>query len=631
MRCFSVRTLLVFLFLVLLVSGCSKKADNITGPPGNGGEGGGTASDSLRNAVLDSIVAFTSQSPAPSVQAVLQFFRGRRAFEASGIAPGGSVWARFTDGKLLMYVSNFQPASAPPSPFNRSDGNGYGGRTENLPGSLKARILNSLGTAFEDAGSAEAVQSIRSWLDNAGYISPLGSSTAGVNDLKQVSGDGVFYMSAHGGQCYARDSTLIFGIWTADEASPANDARYKLDLDSDYVTYMVALHDNFLGFPTTSKHYGITPKFVSRYMSFGTNSLVYFNACSSNDPTLRAACMSKGATVYVGWTNPAGSSVAFHAARYLFDRLLGANQYEPENPHQRPFYYTLIAYDMADRGYDTCTVEGYPQAKLTFTPSFMPNSGTSLKLAPSILDVTPLVSPVNTMDIDGLFGSEQGTVSLGNTDLGIVNWASQKIRCTAPQTGGNLVVKVRGIKSNVVQLTQWHGQFNYTFNSRGSLQHHVLFDMTFWADVHTWRLLPHHQTYFFDPRFTHLSTSATCSYESTGEYRDQNDSLIESWSGSGIAPLLQTGNEPAYYMFVGVVDSSGANSTIVFSFRGTYMRNGTQNTFAMDGNLGTLSPRMNSSFVLPGNTLSWSSGTDHATMTWGDLQPTFPPDSNAAR
>ena len=451
MRCFSVRTFLVFVFLVLLISGCSKKADNITGPPGTGGGGGGTASDSLRNSVLDSVVAFTSQSPTPSDQAVLQFFRGRRAFEASGIAPDGSVWARFTDGKMLIYVSNFQPASAPPSPFNRSDGNGYGGRTENLPGTLKARILNSLGTAFEDAGSAEAVQSIRSWLDNAGYTSPLGSSTAGVNDLKQVSGDGIFYMSAHGGMCQARDSTTIYAIWTADEASPASDAGLKLDLDSSYVVYMVATHDRgFLG-NTTSKHYAITPKFVNRYMSFGSNSLVYFNACSSNDPTMRAACMSKGAAVYVGWSKPAKSDVAFHAARYLFDRLLGANQFEPENPHQRPFYYTVVGYDMTMRGYDTCTVEGYPLCQLKFTPSFMPYSGTSLKLAPSIIDVTPLLSPVNTMDIDGLFGSEQGTVSLGNTDLGIVNWAAEKVRCTVPETGGNLTVKVRGIKSNVAQ------------------------------------------------------------------------------------------------------------------------------------------------------------------------------------
>ena len=192
-------------------------------------------------------------------------------------------------------------------------------------------------------------------------------------------------------------------------------------------------------------------------------------------------------------------------------------------------------------------------------------------------------------------------------------------------------MKVRGIKSNVVQLTQWHGQFDYRLNSRGTLQHHVLFDLTFWGDVHTWRLLPHQQTYFFNPRVTHLCASSTCTFESSGEYRDQNDTLIEAWSGSGNAPVLVTGNEPSYYFVVGLVDSSGSNSTINLTFRGTFTRNGTQTTFSIQGNLGSLTPRMNGSYVLPGNTLTWSSGTDHATMTWGDLQPTFPPDPNGAR
>jgi hypothetical protein len=95
--------------------------------------------------------------------------------------------------------------------------------------------------------------------------------------------------------------------------------------------------------------------------------------------------------------------------------------------------------------------------------------------------------------------------------------------------------------------------------------------------------------------------------------------------------VLQTGNEPAYYAFVGIIDSTGANSTIILSFRGTYTRNGTQTNFAIEGNLGTLSPRMSSSYIIPGNTIPWNSGTDHAIMMWSDLQPGYPPDPNGPR
>ncbi len=612
------------LCLMASVPSCKKDSANPVGP-GGGGTGGATVPDTLKNAILDSVLAFASTlphiDPETDNQSVLQYLHSRHDIQNAGIVQPGSVWGEFSDGKVFIYINNLLPgdSTAPhQSPLAKII---RGKGTNNLPSNTRVRLLNALGSPFEPAAS-NTVQSLRSWFNGIGYTEPLGTPDASVDGLKQVQGDGVFYMSSHGG--FAGANGTVYGIWTTDEVTSENDTRYKLDLDSGYVIKMCCDVEH-------SRHYGITSKFVQRYMSFAPTSLVLFNACNSDEAGFKGACQAKKATVYGGWDKPINEFYMFDVAQYFFDRLLGTNQFEPEDPAQRPFYYSLVTEDMHLQNRDISNSPHYGISHFQCTPAFMANSGTSLKLAPSILQVTPIASPGTTMDIDGLFGSDQGTVTVGSTSLGIINWAATKIRCTAPENGGNLTVKVRGIKSNVTQLTQWHGQFDYTFTSRGSLQHHVLFDLTFWADVHTWRLLPHHQTYFFEPRLAHLCTSSTCTFESSGEYRDQNGNLVDSWSGNGFAPVLQTGNEPAYYVFVGVIDSSGANSTIVLSFRGTYTNNGVQNTFAIQGNLGTLSPRMNSSYVIPGNTLPWSSGTDHATMTWGDLQPTFPPDPNGPR
>lgn len=612
--------------LCLMTSVLSCKKDS-TNPivPGGGGAGGATVSDTLKNAILDSVLAFASTlphiDPEADNQSVLQFLHSRHEIQNAGIVQPGSVWGQFSDGKVFIYINNLFPGnSAAPYMFPLARGS-PGRGINNLPSNTRVRLLNALGSPFEPAAS-NTIQSLRSWFNSIGYTEPLGAPDASVDALKQVQGDGVFYMSSHGGFAGATD--VEYAVWTTDEVNLSNDTRFKLDLDSGYVIKLCCDIEH-------SAHYGITSKFVQRYMGFAPTSLVLFNACNSDEAGFKAACQAKNATVYAGWDKPINEFYMFDVVQYFFDRLLGVNQYQPEDPPQRPFYYSLVTEDMHLQNRDISNSPHYGTSHFLCTPAFMVNSGTSLKLAPSILQVTPIASPGTTMDIDGLFGSDQGTVVLGSTSLGIISWAPTKIRCTAPENGGNLTVKVRGIKSNTTQLTQWHGQFDYTFTSRGSLQHHAVFDLTFWADVHSWRLLPHHQTYFFDPRLAHLCTSSTCAFESSGEYRDQNGNLVESWAGNGFAPVLQTGNEPAYYAFVGIIDSSGANSTIVLSFRGTYTTNGMQNSFTVQGNLGTLSPRMNSSYVIPGNTLSWSSGTDHATMMWSDLQPDYPPNMNGPR
>lgn len=352
---------LIVALLTALLSSCAKKADDVVGPGNNSGGGnGGSASDSLRNVIIDSATAFINRLPHISSdadnQSVLQYFRNHPEFEASGISPLSSVWARFTDGRLFVFMNDIGISSGSTSfmrPMQHSDIPGPR-EIHNLPGNTRVRLLNALGPLFTQYGSDETITNLHSWFNSVGYTDPLGQVDATVNGLRQVHGDGVFYMSTHGGAGQTRLNESIYCVWTSEEVTPAEDANLKLDLDSGYVVTAVASYDvDSDGNEIDRKHYAITPRFVTRYMSFGTNSLVYFNACGSNDGTFKGAYMAKGASVYFGWSKPARVPGVFHAARFLFDRLLGTNQYELEDPRQRPFNYSVVLEDMHHRGYDT--------------------------------------------------------------------------------------------------------------------------------------------------------------------------------------------------------------------------------------------------------------------------------------
>jgi hypothetical protein len=101
-----------------------------------------------------------------------------------------------------------------------------------------------------------------------------------------------------------------------------------------------------------TQRYAITARFVEKHMSFAENSFVFLNACSSaaDDGAMREACFKKGASIYAGWDAIGLADEMSRAGSFFFDRLLAANQYEPESPKQRPFDYRAIHRDMAKRG-----------------------------------------------------------------------------------------------------------------------------------------------------------------------------------------------------------------------------------------------------------------------------------------
>ena len=194
-------------------------------------------------------------------------------------------------------------------------------------------------------------------LTSNGYLAA--PSTSGtVNGLKLVGGDGVLYYDAHGGAGYfnAQGTDSAFGLWTSSLATAANLPTYSLDFAAKRICIMVgAVGTGSDGKDSIEAHYGITSRFVSWYWhDFGQNAVVFIDACGGGGTFaagLRSAMFAKKASVYFGWSKPVYSDAAALVAKFMFDRLMGANVAAPkENPPQRPFGRTDIYGDLVNRG-----------------------------------------------------------------------------------------------------------------------------------------------------------------------------------------------------------------------------------------------------------------------------------------
>ncbi len=339
-------------------------------------------------------------------------------------------------------------------------------------------------------------------LNSNGYTGTQSDAT--VAALRSISGDGVFYLRTHGGMgsIHADASTAdTYALWTASEAMDSTaekaDAALTDDLKQGRVVYMLFRNDRLnQAFPSIfekNRHYGITEDFVQQYMSFSENSFVYLDACrGAAQPTLIAAFHGKGASVVAGWTENAVILQLGPTAKYVFDRLLGANVFVPENPKQRPFEFGELSIDPKfgtgkTYGYTSATAsDGTPiNANLVFDSQ----GGGFQMLAPTILNVAADEQD-DQLVVSGDFGDNPGsdgkvTINDGSGEvaLAVVEWQADHITTDLKRTGsgsaGNVVVTVRGHHSNTRQLLAWIGTMHYTMHEVGSLTQ--VFDLDFQA------------------------------------------------------------------------------------------------------------------------------------------------------
>jgi len=463
-------------------------------------------------------------------QAMLAFLQSRPEIVASGIdTDSSSLWGRFADGHEFI-VSVDRPTGAPsPALSGRTtvpvavpaaqpvnvrkltslavpQAEAPGGPTE-LPAAAGVRLLSGLpGGGWAASG---VIGDLSAWVLPAGYFFS-GSPDASVNLLKGVGGDGVLYFNSHGGFGDNKE----YAVWTTTKASDyADQHTYALDLSDQPDpegphTLRKMLADTEVTSSTSDGaeawHYAINANFVKKYWKpFSANSFVFIDACKSGTAgasDFQNAVLGKKASVYAGWTLNIGDTYSGNTARLLFDRMLGADKFCPENGTacapgkasspifaQRPFDYFSVF------------VTEFGAHSLGSGIFFVGSPGATFGLmAPSIsnMSVDETKGDGGQLTINGIFGKDEDTVKVGGFDAHVVSWDVNKIVVDLSLSGagsaGDVQVTVRGHKSNVARLTEWSSdKYKYTINGDGSLQIDATFNIHFRTDIRKYRPLIH--------------------------------------------------------------------------------------------------------------------------------------------
>jgi hypothetical protein len=693
------------LLVVIVFAACS--GDNGTAPKddnngGGGGGGGGTVThlDSLRVEVVQNLAGqldLWDGMPADSIAArAVNYLNHQPSIKSSGITAGTTTaWAVFNDGVSLIIPNNRNESAATdtlvddassPAPVRTAPqrhivipaGRKMRGALAvpskglELPVRPTFRAINAIGTCFVNP------LPVLKQLLVAGHYANAGDLSGTIESMYSVQGNGLFYIDTHGGAGKNDDGLPMYALWTATTHEIPTLAKYVDLLHDGQLVVMTERGRDEEGHCKHVCHYGITAFFVAEHMTFGKNSLVFIDACSSSSPEafdMQQAFKNQGASVYLGWTNDVDDQFSYRSMKYLVDRLLGVNKISPENPKQRAFNVYQVLNDMAV--HHNLIDDPYKHALLTAT-----------KLKDDFGLLTPSIQFLSIDDdgvqprllIAGLFGTDPGegkrSVTINGQELENISWYSTEIDCDIDETGANshgtVVVKVGSgddaRKSNEVNLTEWKGEFTYERDDPGELAAQMTIDVRIVADIHSFRdepgETPFETTVLFPTRGDtkiHMTTS--------GKYEEVVASCKDTYNfgeGGDVGTPFGTGNgKDGSWIYFGSVDTQSHtlqfNIAVVGVFKaGSYVRTriGPDDcdpfnrplyvTMAIDDCLYddlVQSPafrmQMQDDFTVPADDRGPCDaqpliGELHglkgqAKIKWGEMTPSFLPDPDAAR
>lgn len=400
--------------------------------------------------------------------------------------------------------------TTPPGPAPSAASSTHNG----LPYSKVARLY----TPF---ASVEWFGNAYEYLKKYGYDAEI-VENAGVAEFMKVPECGVLAIAGHSSNFSVRlrhgpgdpdkpgELVQVFSVYTA---SPVNYATAKEYLALWHKGYLAIYHPEW---EDLWCNWAVTDLFVREYWKFAKNGFVYLDTCHplrEVSEQFRAALHAKGASVIAGWTWRGIHNIAGETAAFLFDRLLGANEFAGTFPvavpkeedatgmKQRPFDWAAVQKDMVKKGLGRTYDSKYGvQTELAFDAL---GDGDFGLLRPSIGYVEP-DEEEETLTLHGLFGKRQDRgekVTVNGVALAINEWSEDgdEIVCGGlPRKGdgseGPVVVEINGIRSNSVPLTGWHGDFTYTIGKTGSAKGETVARVTFpvflRGDVHRVRDRP---------------------------------------------------------------------------------------------------------------------------------------------
>lgn len=436
-----------------------------------------------------------------------------------------------------------------------------------VPSSKKMRLLNGMGS-----GMSTVVGDLQTWLGKAGYVSSGGDMS--LASLRTLGGDGVLYIGSHGGVDDEDDTP--FNIWTSTptDACEAEANKGQSAKCTDAVLLDDLINERVTGFsaknsfnPATrdfdwASHYGIyATAFATKYWkNFGGNAFVYIDTCDSDAQTpsvqaFKSTLTSLGASAYAGWTESVATGDSLNVAHFVFDRLLGADSYCPENGApcalgsaappffaQRAFDYSQALQDLSLHGLGTSKSSQFDLEHL---------AGTFGQLAPSIskLTVNELDGTSGHMIIYGAFGSDprpDGLVTVGGAEAQIERWSPDSIEVDLTLNGGgssgDVQVVSRSHKSNAARLTEWRGDgFKQSIQANGSLLIAADYTLHFRADIRKYR--PQIHTEPVEPSSVGFAAQdSTAKYSASGS--GNGIGQVFKWTGSGTMTLVTLTGTP---------------------------------------------------------------------------------------
>lgn len=574
--------------------------------------------------VLDEALAEANSlpglDPVADQQTMLNSFRSHPEFIDSGIdVPSSSVWATFANGEALIFGNDRNPYPQPHATsilalaatnYSPKVSANLAAPTDTTPGSgkLPSELPASSAVSLRNTlprfpfGDADLIHDLEKMLSPQNYQVTKPDASVDLNgSLRSAGGDGVFYITSHGGFHKRAGTIWDYGIWTSTKADAWMDARlptsdvFGTPLTPPTLIHMMALaYTDPAGNDVYETHYAFTSSFVRKYFSnFSNASLAYIDACGSDDPRLTAgqdaqdlkrAFLDKNASVYVGWSATVDDGISTDSARLVFDRLLGANQFFLETGatpsgevfKQRPFDWQSTVTDLPKHslGLDADFARN-TLAVLKFTQ----NSSLDLArvfglLAPSIdqveVDEAGTLTPPNNFFITGLFGSDLPTVTVGgdNPSKGTTATTGGRelsscadsepdiVKCgdlspSGDGSAGNVQVSVRGHNSNIAQLTYWQGPFQFIVAGEDTLKQTVNFNVAFRQDIRLHRPVIHNppvepsSSTDFPIQAIYPVSTASYSCTGTGVYVTPLPGVISetfTWTGGGTLPLFQGRN-----------------------------------------------------------------------------------------
>lgn len=581
------------------------------------------------NAKLDELFDATRGIASPA--RTIAWLEQQDAYQTVGYSATRNVYAVFTDGRPLIVGSNVRTDAAgvsdgPPAAA-RADTAALRARTmaaarpaaavaAALPSEFEAgipsrqfRYLNTwrFGTDASGFGTParpsvwcrpglsglDDLINVRPYMEEFGYQTiELGNSSQGeavvataltVEGLKNVTGDGVFFWSTHGGTLDP-GGNIIQGLMTGTIAyqSTVEDTYADEFAEGTLIYYSGELCFDrsrcVSGTGGSQTRLAITPKFIKKYQwKFGEHSLVFVNACVSATGEMKQAFLDAGASVYLGWTKPVRLWAMCGAASDVFSLMLGLNNnlgnegdLKYSKPLQRPYDWGAVMDHLhanTQAAYYLDAEDGIVELEPTLNTAVPVGF---LGLRPSIYWTAFDEIKSELRLIGGVFGTHPGSAAIGPdmpfpcatfeectsftsladrrltapVALVVKEWLSDNLVLEVPASGagstGIVQVEVDGRWSNGIQLTRVNFPLTASTNYGGSLSVIVNAELSFRGDFRGVRLSPVLDLTYLPLVVCTTPPTASGTFIAKGSYsyRDGDSSVTVEWSGTGaVGPI----------------------------------------------------------------------------------------------